>query len=242
MPSWPADNPEEPEYNDQHNLYPANLAEANIPRSNLPLGEVNGTVLDSYLDGQLGYANGTSGQIVYEPRDQQKGNAARAIFYMAVAYGFDLDGDQDSQVQDQDVLKNWHYADLPDNYEIARHEYIYDLQGNRNPFIDSVDFVCFIDFDDLSYLADACGLSVEEKLANNMVVFPLPSNDKVYVQVNGTDITAFQVMDMSGRVVLSKDNVTTGSVELNAADFAPGTYHITVTTPLGSVTNKMIIQ
>jgi hypothetical protein len=242
MPTWPADNPEQPEYNDQHNLYPANLQGANTPRSNLPLGDVGGTVLFSYLDGQLGYATGTSGQIVYEPRDQQKGNAARAIFYMAVAYGFDLDGDQDSQVQDQDVLKNWHYADLPDNYEIARHEYIYDLQGNRNPFIDSVDFVCFIDFDDLSYLADACGLSVEEKLANNMVVFPLPSNDKVYVQVNGTDITAFQVMDMSGRVVLSKDNVTTGSVELNAADFAPGTYHITVTTPLGSVTNKMIIQ
>ena len=242
MPTWPADNPEQPEYNDQHNLYPANLQGANTPRSNLPLGDVGGTVLFSYLDGQLGYATGTSGQIVYEPRDQQKGNAARAIFYMAVAYGFDLDGDQDSQVQDQDVLKNWHYADLPDNYEIARHEYIYDLQGNRNPFIDSVDFVCFIDFDDLSYLNDACGLSVEEKLANNMVVFPLPSNDKVYVQVNGTDITAFQIMDMSGRVVLSKDNVTTGSVELNAADFASGTYHITVTTPLGSVTDKMIIQ
>lgn len=242
MPTWPADNPEQPEYNDQHNLYPANLQGANTPRSNLPLGDVGGTVLFSYLDGQLGYATGTSGQIVYEPRDQHKGNAARAIFYMAVAYGFDLDGDADSQVQDQDVLKNWHYADLPDNYEIARHEYIYDLQGNRNPFIDSVDFVCFIDFDDLSYLADACGLSVEEKLANNMVVFPLPSNDKVYVQVNGTDITGFTIMDMSGRVVLSNDKVTTGSVELNATDFAPGTYHITVTTPLGSVTDKMIIQ
>ena len=36
MPTFPCDSPEKPEYNDQHNLWPTNLQQANTPRSNLP--------------------------------------------------------------------------------------------------------------------------------------------------------------------------------------------------------------
>ena len=134
MPTWPCDNPEEPEYTDQHNLFPSNLSEANSPRSNLPLGEIDGSTVQSYLEGAVGFQGS---QMVYEPRASHKGNAARAIFYMATAYNFKLTAVVAADKQDQDLLKNWHFADLPDNYEIARNEYIYDLQGNRNPFIDN---------------------------------------------------------------------------------------------------------
>ncbi len=34
MPTYPADSPEQKEYNDQHNLYPTDLQNANTPRSN----------------------------------------------------------------------------------------------------------------------------------------------------------------------------------------------------------------
>ena len=56
------------------------------------------------------------------------------------------------------------FLQLPDNYEIARHEYVFDLQGNRNPFIDSVDYACFIDFDNNDHIPAGCVLSIEEKL------------------------------------------------------------------------------
>ena len=239
MTSWPADNPEQPEYNDQHNLYPANLANANSPRSNLPLGEIDGNVVFNYLGGSVGMMGS---QMVYEPRESHKGNAARAIMYTAIAYGFNLNGDLDSDKQEQEILKDWHFNDLPDNYEIARHEYIFDLQGNRNPFIDSVDFVCFIDFDNNAYNANGCQLSIEEQVENNLVVFPVPSNDKVFVQVNDTEITAYSVVDVQGREVLSVTGINAPLVELNGADLGSGTYIITVNTPYGSAQRKLIIQ
>ena len=183
MSTWPADNPEQPEYNDQHNLYPTNLNDANIPRSNLPLGEIDGTVLFTYLEGSVGYSGP---QLVYEPRSIHKGNAARSIFYMAVAYNFNLNGNINSQDQDQDLLKSWHFSDLPDDYEIARHEYIFDLQGNRNPFIDSVDYVCYTDFDANGHLPNGCVTSLEESIQSSLLVFPIPSDDRIFVQVNGT--------------------------------------------------------
>ena len=144
MPSYPANNPYKSEYSDLHNLYPTHLANANTKRSNYPLDEVTGTIIYQYKEGRLGY-NGS--RIVYEPSDKQKGNAARAIFYMILAY----DGMKGKvwrlpANQDQNILKKWHFNDPPDSYEISRQEYIYKVQGNRNPFIDSADFVCAIDF------------------------------------------------------------------------------------------------
>ncbi|MDG1776374.1 MAG: endonuclease [Crocinitomicaceae bacterium] len=239
MTSWPANNPEQPEYNDQHNLYPANLAQANTPRSNLPLGDIDGNVVFTYLGGRVGLMGS---QMVYEPREVHKGNAARSIMYMAVAYGFNLNGNLNSDKQTQEVLKDWHFNDLPDNYEIARHEYIHDLQGNRNPFIDSVDYACFIDFDNNAYNVDGCQLSLEEQVEQSFVVFPVPSSDKVYIQVNGTEITAYTVLDAQGRKVLSVSDINAPVVTLNASDLNPGTYLVTVDTPYGEAKRKMIVQ
>ncbi len=239
MPSWPADNPEQPEYNDQHNLYPTNLAEANSPRSNLPFGVIDGQIVQQYLDGKKGYMGN---QLVYEPRDQQKGNVARAIFYMTVAYGFPLTGDVDADKQLESILRDWHFNDLPDDYEIARHEYIFSIQGNRNPFIDSVDFVCYVNFDNNVYEPLGCLASVEELTQANMVVFPVPSNDMVYIQVNGQEITSYEIVDMYGKVVINKDNLHIGTVELNSNLLERGSYIVRVTTEKGSAQKKLIIQ
>lgn len=239
MPTFPADSPEEPEYTDQHNLYPANLAQANSPRSNLPLGEIDGQVLQNYLEGAVGYSGS---QIVYEPRDSHKGNAARAIFYMVTAYGFPLTGNLNSDDQDQDLLKEWHFNDLPDNYEIARNEYIFNLQGNRNPYVDSTHFACFVDFDTHGYDATDCALSIEDQVMNSLVVYPIPAKEEVYVQVNGTEITSYEVIDMQGRVVTRSEKANQSVVVLSAADFQAGSYIIRVVTPYGEAQRKMIVE
>ncbi|MES2837448.1 MAG: endonuclease [Bacteroidota bacterium] len=157
MPTFPADAPTQlPEYNDRHHLFPSNLNLANSPRSNYPLGEVTGAVSQSYLEGKLGL--NALGQTVYEPRDAHKGNAARAIMYVATCYNGistnnwklrDPISGSIAYGQDQDVLKKWHFQDPPDNYEIARNDYVFSIQGNRNPYIDSVHFACYVDFDNM---------------------------------------------------------------------------------------------
>lgn len=241
MPSFPADDPEQPEYNDQHNLYPANLDDANTPRSNLPLDDIDGSVVFNYLEGSVGYKGA---QLVYEPRASHKGNAARAIMYMVVAYNFDLGGMVSSEDQDQETLRTWHFNDLPDNYEIARHEYIFDGQGNRNPFIDSVDFACYVDFDANTHQAAGCDSlnSIDEKLDANFVVFPVPSSDEVYVQVNGTEISAYEVTDLNGRVVRAESNVNLSVLKISKEMIGTGTYIIQVVTPFGKAQRKLIIQ
>jgi len=83
MPSYPANSPAQPEYSDLHNLYLTLLDKANSVRNNHPFGEVKDSILFSYKEGRLGY---NKGKIVYEPRNCHKGNVARAIFYMMIAY------------------------------------------------------------------------------------------------------------------------------------------------------------
>ena len=239
MASHPANSPEKPEYTDQHNLYPTNLNDANIPRSNLPFGVIDGTIISQYLEGKKGYMGS---QIVYEPRDQQKGNVARALFYMTVAYNFPLTGNSNADKQLESILRDWHFNDLPDDYEIARNEYIYSIQGNRNPFIDSVDFACYVNFDNNVYEQDGCLASLNEKVQSNMVLFPVPANEMVYIQVNGQEITNYEVVDMNGRVVLSEQNLNAGTIELNANLLKSGQYVVKVQTNLGIAQKKLIVQ
>ena len=239
MPTFPADNPEKPEYSDQHNLYPANLQNANTPRSNLPLDVITGNVVFTYLGCKVGY--NSSNQLVFEPRAGQKGNSARSIMYMATCYnGISGNNWQVPTNQSQEILKQWHEADPIDNYEIARQEYIFSTQANRNPYIDSADFVCHVNFANMTY--NTCSVGLPEMLKSNFSVFPNPSNNKVYAQVNGLNITSYSVTDMTGRVVTKKSKVELSVLELNASDFKSGVYILNVGTSFGEVQQQFIIE
>ena len=165
--TWPNDpvtGKELPEYNDLHHLFPANQVAGNNVRSNYPLGKV---VTITSQNGLGKFGQDASGKTVYEPADAHKGDAARAIFYMTVAYNgiggrnWSL-GNVNSGNQNDSILKAWHFMDLPDALEIARHEYIASLQNNRNPFIDSINYVCRINFNNLSWISNpgSCGVIV----------------------------------------------------------------------------------
>lgn len=243
MPTFPADgNPAELEYVDYHNLYPVNFPEANSQRSNYPLGVVE-TEFQSYVDGKFG--ENELGDIVYEPRDEHKGNAARSIFYMAVAYnGVNGTGDDWSipSNQNEAILKEWHFSDLPDNYEIARHELIHDLQNNRNPFIDSVDFACYVDFFQVDHLAEGCGLSVsQEVLENQLAVYPNPSKEVVYIQVNGFEVKRVIMQDMMGREVANHTSDKKYAI-LDVSSYPAGSYVLQIETNQGMVTKKVMVQ
>ena len=238
MPTFPCDNPEQPEYSDQHNLWPTNLQQANTPRSNLPLMDIDGNVVFTYLEGSVGYSGN---QLVYEPRAAQKGNAARSIFYMATAYNGQ--GGNNWQIpanQSQESLKTWHYNDLPDNYEIARNEFIFSKQANRNPYVDSINFVCHVNFANMSYVI--CDAGIEEKLASNFSVFPVPTSGKLFAQVNGLEIVEYTITDMQGRVIKSSSNVQVPVLELGTSEFKSGMYILKVGTTFGQVQREFIIE
>jgi hypothetical protein len=215
------------------------LQNANTPRSNLPLDVITGDVVFTYLDCKVGY--NSSNQMVFEPRAIQKGNAARAIMYMATCYnGISGNNWQIPTNQSEAILKQWHEADPVDNYEIARQEFVFSTQANRNPYIDSADFACHVNFSNMTY--NSCSIGLTELLKSNFSVFPIPSNNKVYAQVNGLNITAYSVTDMTGRVVAKKSKVELPVLELNAADFKSGVYILNVNTIHGEVQQQFIIE
>ena len=144
--------------------------------------------------------------------------------------------------QDQDILKTWHFTDLPDSYEIARQEYIYSVQDNRNPYIDSVNYACHVSFSNMTYLEVDCNVGLEEQLQSNFSVFPVPSNGKVFAQVNGLNITQYTVSDLMGRVVFKNDFVNVPVLELNGQNLRSGKYIIEVNTELGTAKGSFIIE
>ncbi len=154
-PSWPnapGTNSELPEYNDLHNLFPAHQINANARRSNNPFQEV---VIPTYTSptgfGMLG--QDSFGITSYEPRPQQKGDLARALFYMAVAYnGISSKSWAIPNQQSLAILKQWHQMDPPDAFEIARNEFIAVTQKNRNPFIDFPEWADRINFRSMTYI------------------------------------------------------------------------------------------
>jgi len=141
-----------PMITDIHHVVPTD-GYVNGQRSNLPYGEVASATFTSQNGSKKGSSAtpGYSGT-VFEPIDEYKGDFARIYFYMATRYenvittwsSAMLDG-SDDQVYETwalDMLIAWHNADPVDQKEIDRNDEIYyNVQGNRNPFVDHPEYV-----------------------------------------------------------------------------------------------------
>ncbi|MBR6226272.1 MAG: endonuclease [Bacilli bacterium] len=123
----------------------------------------------NYLGPQLHTHSEDQANVVFEPQDSDKGDIARALFYMAACYnnfsGTDIitdynpnlllvdyatdNGAAESSSATHPVcmgilsdLLEWHKMDPVDEYEIHRNNLIYkNFQHNRNPFIDFPEWV-----------------------------------------------------------------------------------------------------
>jgi hypothetical protein len=160
------------------------------------------------------------GHRVYEPRDAHKGRAARAMMYMAVCYN-GISGNNwkfpnpisTSPIsipygQDQNILKKWNNDFPPTGYDIASNDFLDSLQQNRNPFVDHPEYACFIDFSNMTYVAnpaipcDALGLNKLTGLSN-VYVAPNPVVDEmsVFVNVETKQTANISIIDVTGKTV-----------------------------------------
>ncbi|MBI3519372.1 MAG: endonuclease [Bacteroidetes bacterium] len=265
--------PTRPEYNDQHHLFPTNQNDVNAVRSNYPQGEVT-TLQGSYLNCK--YGSDINGHHVFEPRNSHKGDFARAIMYMCTAYNGQNNASGVPQNwklrnpisgtiaygQDQNVLKKWHFQDLPDAWEISRNDFLDSLQGNRNPFIDSVRYACYIDFSNMTYIASptyttgvnfpcyvASTVGVKENAASHFeyVLAPNPTSGEFYLLIDATVAEKFDldIRDVAGRVVYKRNvDVANGfnNVTINDLKLTGGVYFVNLNYKNEKITRKLIIQ
>ncbi len=133
---------------DVFNLHPSD-ASVNITKSNLDFDECSDA--GTYISEADAYY--TSSQ--FEPADAAKGEVARTIFYMAVRYEGN-NGELDLETVDKintypaaehgklSTLLQWNRDFPPSDFERRRNERIYEMQNNRNPFIDNPEFADLI--------------------------------------------------------------------------------------------------
>ncbi len=135
--TWPQSNfnENEPMRSDIHHLFPT-YSPSNNARSNYPFGFVVSNI--TYQDGGSKLGRDIYNSIVFEPRDVQKGNTARAVFYFITRYqnyGSYLALNQET------ALRQFHLMDTVNARERLRNERIKTYQNNRNPFADHPEFV-----------------------------------------------------------------------------------------------------
>lgn len=80
----------------------------------------------------------------FEP-EAGKGAVARATLYFLLRYPGEIE-DREFDRDRVAILLRWHTAEPPDLYEKHRNQAIFEVQGNRNPFIDHPDWAAKIDF------------------------------------------------------------------------------------------------
>ncbi len=157
--SWPQSfyDEEEPMRGDIHHLFPT-WSSPNQSRSNHPFGEIDDNLTTSWWFWENGgsissipsssineyseYYNNT-----FEPREDHKGNVARAMFYFWTMYQTNTHIINDAQDNDaffegmKDILYQWHKQDPVDAEEVTRSIEVESVQGNRNPFIHDTTLV-----------------------------------------------------------------------------------------------------
>jgi len=249
------------EVSDLHNLVPVFQDDVNAVRSNYPYGEVADVTSGTMVNGDsTDCALGTNagGQTVYEMRDSFKGDAARAMMYHAVKNNAaDANFSFPEQVslvipygQSERIIKQWHFNDLPDSWEITRNEYIQFEQNNRNAFIDQVTYPCFIRFSTLQPFVPQVINSGDTVL--NCTDFSIayqwflngnaiPGATDASISLTETGEYSVQIQQFDECPVMTSPVVTIGQVgtrELAESDFQmsifpnPASQHFTLTTEL----------
>lgn len=194
---------------DAHHLRPCNK-NINSTRSNYSFGEVAQTSSNLVKeDGSSNYGNSANGKDamcylsggLFYPAKGYRGATARILMYVQTRWGnkFDLtfvDGaGKNKTIGDFDALYKWHLEEPPTDEEIRRNQVVYEIQGNRNPFIDHPEYAYYIYSEAGSYFSDkSLAKSVKELTKNNDAYnnLPeggeqLPSTENVsWVSVDGT--------------------------------------------------------
>ncbi len=225
---------------DLHNLYPSD-ANANSAKNNYALGEAdNSSVLTNTIikvgpNTFPGY-NGT----VFEPNNEYKGDFARTYMYMVTCYENYAPKWQSTGTMSMlytntyptfkpyavNLLLKWSHEDPVSSKEINRNNAVYELQHNRNPFIDHselADFIWGTRKDEI--------WSVDVGPADTQTLFKAWFNGEtnlLNVDINKPELATYFIQSLNGITLKTGKFSTTGTVSV--PDLQNGMYILQVYT------------
>lgn len=249
--SWWSTSPETTiAYSDLHNLYPSD-ATANTAKSNYPLGIVSG--IPTFSNGVVKVGSnsypGYSGT-VFEPANEYKGDFARDYMYMVTCYE-DYSGNWRSlgtssmlngntypvfKTYAINLLMEWHRNDPVSEKEINRNNAVYNLQKNRNPFI---DFPVLAEYLWGKYIGEFWSGTSDNPVDENFYLQFLPSEKALFVSLTKPE-TANYILYSSAGIVIQKGIVGVDT-KIELTSLQKGLYVIVVYSEYQRLTSKFII-
>ncbi len=194
--TWPQGlfNSLEPMKSDLHHLFPTDDM-ANNTRASYPFGMVTTA---TWSVGGSKFDNNTN---IFEPRDQHKGETARAMLYFVMRYQ-NYNNFLNSQ---EGILKTWNHNFLTSTVELKRNDDIYSVQNNRNPFVDYPQLADRITSFSTTSVAPT-NFSMDETQNQINYGFVLNGANTVYHYVivnNGNQTIQFSNFNLSNTSILS---------------------------------------
>lgn len=212
---------------DMHHLFPAR-ARVNEARLNYPYDEINDQLTEKWFredDEQSNIPNSfidefsELGDEAFEPREDHKGNAARAIFYFYAVYRDVADASFFSG--QRATLCEWHYQDPVDqrewdnNIKIASHQ-----SDKRNPFILDCSLAERTFCPDVAPNCATTG--VRDSYFPVHSVFPNPVNDVLTIKFDEVIHNGrIRIISGDGQIQLEKDVVHMAQLDLNIRTALP---------------------
>ncbi|MFC2946851.1 endonuclease [Virgibacillus sediminis] len=126
-------NKQEPMRGDLHHLFTCEPV-CNSIRSNYPYYDFKDYEPEKLMSKRVEEKCGKANEGLFEP-ESGKGTVARAMLYFLIRYPDEIESSYKEGI-DMELLLDWHQKFPPDLYEKHRNQAIYEIQGNRNPFID----------------------------------------------------------------------------------------------------------
>ena len=238
-----------PMYTDLFHLYPTD-GFVNSKRGNLPIGQVVNATWTSTNGSKVGTSNisGYSGQ-VFEPIDSFKGDFARTYFYMAVCY---MDKNLGMETQSnftggnlkpwaQQLLLQWAALDPVSQKEIDRNNAVYQLQHNRNPFIDFPELAEMIFGSDTNV---AFVTHIPSHEPTSWTIYPNPAQTQLFIQSldNKIDNAKIELFDIVGKPCVVQNEKGNDIITLDLSTLTKGIYLLKISNNDTYHTYKIVKQ
>lgn len=237
-----------PMKSDLHQVLPVD-GYVNNRRNNFNFGKVNNPTWTSTNGSKVGpcASPGSSGTC-FEPINEFKGDIARIMFYFATRYENEvtssswdhhstqnnpLNGTNDQVYETWivNLFMEWNDLDPVSQKEIDRNNKVYQIQGNRNPFVDHPEWV--------RKIWDPNYAGTNDVKNSYAKVYPNPVDEILKIE-GKFPVQAYEVIDMSGKNVLA-GQPNAASVNVNLKNLPAGVY-ILKTTINGKVETQKVVK
>lgn len=239
---------------DMHHVFPSRVA-TNSARGSLPFGEIDDNITETWyyktietnadpsLDIRDNYSERASE--FWEPREEVKGNIARAIFYFYTMYREEADNaDPDFFDIQRDVLCNWHFQDPVDQLEWERTFMIANWQDDKpNPFVLDCTLASRIYCPEISA---ACQLTnIEELEFNDFILVGNPFNEEIIIEGASAqnDIREISVYSMLGAELFKNQySIRQDQIIIPSAQLTTGSYFIKISYEKNNILVSQVLK